>query len=344
MADGKHYVIIGNGVAGNRAAAVLRERAPDDRVTIVSMGALLFYNRYELPAVFRGRCDWRDYLVHTPDYYEKNRITVRRNCRVAQVDPLRRVLVLKHREEMHYDRLLIASGGRGYLPVGLGEYAHLLHHFNTYRAAMQTAQALPKGGRVVMLGGDVLGIDLARNLIDTGYRVTLLPSGHCFWPHSLTPEERPRFLDALRRIGIDVEEDGAVERIEEGKGRRAPARRVITTDGRVLEGDVVMAFYGLAPMLDFIAGSGIDIERGLLVSPELHTTDENIWAAGDVCQIWCAEQNAYRFYYGWKNVRAMGEIAALNMTGGSETFHGAVDETLTIDETGAIRSPFWEYD
>lgn len=343
MTDDRHFVIIGNGVAGNHAAAVLRARDPDIRITIVSMGALLFYNRYELPAVFRGRCDWRDYLVHPPSYYEKKRITVRRNCRVAQVDPARRVLVLKHREEMHYDRLLIASGGRGYLPVGLSEYAHLLHSFNTFRDAIRTAAALPRGGRVVMLGGDVLGLDLARNLVDAGYRVTLLPGEHTFWPHDVAAEDYPRFLDALRRMGIDVEEDGTAERIEEGKGRNGPARRVITTDGRVLAGDVVMAFYGLTPMLDFVAGSGVDIERGLMVSPELHTTDENIWAAGDVCQIWSAEQNAYRFYYGWKNVKAMGEIAALNMTGGSESFHGAVDETLTLDENGTLHSPFWEY-
>ena len=70
MADIRHYVIIGNGMAGNAAAAELRERDPESRVTIVSAGALLFYNRYDLPAVFQGCESWVDLLVHPPEHYE----------------------------------------------------------------------------------------------------------------------------------------------------------------------------------------------------------------------------------------------------------------------------------
>jgi NADPH-dependent 2,4-dienoyl-CoA reductase/sulfur reductase-like enzyme len=91
-------------------------------------------------------------------------------------------------------------------------------------------------------------------------------------------------------------------------------------------------------------GSGVDIERGLLVDPNLRTTDDHIWAAGDVCQIWSAEDNAYRFYYGWNNLRAMGEVAARNMTGDDEPFVGSTVETLCIDDTGRVDSPFWRHD
>ena len=115
-------------------------------------------------------------------------------------------------------------------------------------------------------------------------------------------------------------------------------------DGRELAGDVVMPFFGLMPSLEFMVGSGVDIERGLLVNPELRTTDPHIWAAGDVCQIWSADDNAYRFYYGWKNVKAMGELAARNMTGGEEPFQTFVEETLTVDEQGRLHSSFWDYD
>ncbi len=343
MTAERHHAIIGNGVAGNRAAAVLRERNADDRITIISVGALLFYNRYELPRVFRGERDWRAYLVNPPSYYEDNAITVRRHCQVTEVDTERRVLTLSHREEVGYDDLLIASGGRGYLPVTLSEYGHLFNYFNTYRTAMATARALPEGGTVIMLGGDVLGIDLARNLVATDHRVVLVPSEQLFWPHKVEAEDYPNLLGALTRKGIEVVENGPIERVEEGP-EDGPARRVVLADGRRLDGDVVMPFYGLSPTLDFVSGSGVDIERGVLVNPELHTTDEHIWAAGDVCQIWCAEENTYRFYYGWKNVKAMGEIAARNMTGANDSFHTFLDESLIVDDAGEIHSSFWEYD
>lgn len=343
MATDKHYVIIGNGVAGNQAAAVLRARDPENRITIISLGALLFYNRYELPRIFRGECDWRRYLVNPPAYYEDNHIVVRRNCQVTMVDTQRRCLTLAHREEVHYDSLLVASGGGAYVPMALSEYEPLLNHFNTYRSAMATAKALPEGGTVLMLGGDILGIDIARNLVAYGYRVVLVPSEQLFWPHKVAPEKYPSYLAALADMGIEVVEGGPIDRIE-GGAEGAPRRLVVMTDGREYAGDVVMPFYGLAPALDFISGAGIDIERGLLVNPELCTTDPCIWAAGDVCQIWCAEENAYRFYYGWKNVKAMGEIAARNMTGDHETFHTFLDEALTIEDQGRLHSSFWEYD
>ena len=127
MAAEPHHVIIGNGVAGNEAAAVLRARDPDIRITIISVGGLLFYDRYQLPQVFAGKRDWREFLVYPPSYYEEQRITVRRKCRVVHVDPTRRVLSLAHREEVGYDQLLIASGGGAQLPPRLAEYQPLLH-------------------------------------------------------------------------------------------------------------------------------------------------------------------------------------------------------------------------
>ena len=343
MTSDRHYVIIGNGVAGNRAAEVLRERDPDHRITIISMGSLLFYNRYELPRVFKGEHDWRSYLVHPPEYYERNRITVRRNTRVTQIDTNRRVLNLSHREEVGYDQLLVASGGGAYLPVGLREYRPLLHYFGTYRAAMAAARILGDRGTVVMLGGDILGIDVAHNMAAAGHRVILVPGEQLFWPHKIPTEEYPTYLAALGDMDVEVVEGGPVERIE-GDPANGSGRRVVMADGRDYDCDLVMPFYGLSPALDFISGADVDIERGLMVSPQLHTNNPDIWAAGDVCQIWSAEENAYRFYYGWRNVKAMGEIAAINMTGAEEPFHSSVDEALVIEKTGGLRSSFWEYD
>ena len=338
-----HYVIIGNGVAGNEAAHYLRERDPNSRITIVSAGRLLFYNRYQLPRMFHDTCDWRDFLVHPPAYYDDNRIVVRRNSLVTYVDAAQKTLMLAHKEELSYDSLLVASGGSAYLPAELADSAHLLDSFLTYRDACKVRAALPKGGKVVMLGGDVLGLDLARNLVEEDYSVTIVTAEQTFWPHRVEKEERAGFIEALRSMGMDVVEDAHVVGLEEGASGMS-ARRVLFADGRELFADVVMPFYGLAPAADFMVRSGVDMERGLLVQPDLRTTDHNIWAAGDVCQIWSGEENRYRFYYGWKNIKRMGEIAGRNMTGDDVTIDTFSDETLHIDDNGRIETPYWEYD
>jgi len=122
------------------------------------------------------------------------------------------------------------------------------------------------------------------------------------------------------------------------------ARHILFDDGREIFADVVMPFFGLLPAADFMMGSGVDFERGLLVGTNLQTTDHNIWAAGDVCQIWSPEENQYRFYYGWQNVKKMGEIAARNMTGDDIYWETATDHKMYIDENRQIVSPYWEHD
>lgn len=339
-----NYVIIGNGAAGNEAARYLRERDADSRITLVTAGRLLFLNRYEFPKVLDGVDDWREFLVHSPDYYDRQRITVRRLSPIDRVDPQHNVVELRHKEQVKYDKLLVASGGGGYLPEYLREYRHLLHDFNSIKNAQLTRSALPaQGGKVVMLGGDIKGLDLARKLVGAGHEVIVAASEHLFWPHPVSAEDIPPYVAALEKMGIQTIQDRKVARIEAGS-KGMLARRVVFDDDSELNADVVMAYYGLMPALHFMLGSGVDIARGLLVDPQLKTGNEKIWAAGDVCQIWSPEENQYRFYYGWKKVKMMGRIAAINMTGGAETVSTFEEDRLSVNDKGEIDSTFWEYD
>ncbi len=342
----RHHVVIGSGVAGSQAAETLREREPDARISILTLSSLLFYNRYDLPKVFRGHRDWREFLAFPADYYRERRIGMRRCSRVAGVDATRRSILLDHKEEIRFDTLLVASGGRGYIPEDLAEFRPLMHPFSSYTEAVTAAGVVPERGHVIMLGGDMIGLDLARTLLDTRHRVTLVAGPQTFWPHEVGEDERPTLMAALEAMGIEVVEGadaGGIASIEKG-ARGLSARRVLFHDGTELYGDAVMPFFGLVPSVEFMLGSGVDIERGLLVNPALRTTNDGIYAAGDVCQIWSDADKRYRFYYGWKNVRAMGDLAARNISGGADPWVPAQDEKLHIGADGKIQSPFWEYE
>lgn len=346
MSTPRHYVVIGSGVAGSQAAETLRQCDPSGRVSMVTLSNLPAYNRYDLPKVFRGDRDWRKFLIRPPEYYRDHKIELRRATRVSKVEPITKKILLGHNEEISYDMLLVASGGHAHVPPELEEFRSLLHGFGNFEQAMGVVAALPKGGHAVMLGGDMIGLDLARTLVATGYRVTLVAESHAFWPHELSGDERPQALNALRKMGIEVvdcAETGNVTSITEGR-KGLPPRQIHFAGGSEIHADVVMPFFGLAPSVEFMVGSGVDIERGLLVSRALKTTDANVFAAGDVCQIWRDEDRRYHFYYGWKNVRAMGDLAARNMVGGEEPWVAPQDERLQISAAGEIQSPFWDYE
>ena len=345
MSRPRHHVIIGTGVAGNQATRTLRQREPGARISLLTLSALPFYNRYDLPRVFRGVHDWREFLVDPPSFYQDQRIELRRCTQVVNVDAQHKTIALEHNETLSYDTLLVASGGRPYLPEELSEYRDLLDGFSSFEQAMAMQSKLPPGGTVAHPGRRH---DRAGPGAHAG-RYRAPRRAGCRQAHLLAARRNTR---AAQRAAGRAGAHGyryhrgrcpRGHRVYSGRARGFAARRIVFGKGRECTADVVLPSFGLAPSVEFMIGSGVAIERGLLVSPTLRTTDESIMAAGDVCQIWSDADNRYRFYFGWKNVRAMGELAARNLTGDDEAFVPAQDETLHIHDGITIHSPFWEY-
>jgi NAD(P)H-nitrite reductase large subunit len=337
-----HHVIIGSGSAGFGAAITLRAADQNCRITMITMDSLPFYNRYDLPQIFRGRQDWRDLLDVPPSKYDELDIKLRRCTRVVDVEGSSQLITLAHQETVAYDRLLVCAGGRSYLPENLTNHMDLIHGFGSFEAAMRVYKDLPKGGTAIMIGGDMVGIDLALTLLDTGYKVTLIANQQTFWPHEMTAAEQKPLLKALEAKGMTVFADHRPIGVSDDCGNGA-ARCVTLEDGTEVIGDVVMSFCGLSPSVEFMLGANVDIERGILVNAELRTSNETIWAAGDVCQIWHDKEKAYKFYHGWKNVRVMGELAARNMLGGHEIFDVNVEDQIGVDTDGQLNSTFWTH-
>ncbi len=340
MSAAQHHVIIGSGSAGFGAAMTLSSEDNNCRITMITMDALPFYNRYDLPRVFRGHHDWRELLAVSPERYDELGITLRRSSRVVDVDGINKTISLAHQENIAYDHLLVCAGGRSYIPENLSESAGLMHGFGSFEAAMNLYNALPAGGTAIMIGGDMIGIDLALTLLDTGYNVVLIANQQSFWPHVITDDERSELLHALSAKGMRIFDKSRPVGIL-GNDADGPARIVALEDDTMISGDVVMSFCGLASSVEFMLGAGVDIERGLLVNPELRTSNETIWAAGDICQIWHDQEKIYKFYHGWKNVRVMGELAARNMLGAHEIFDVDIKDRLYIDGEGNLCSTFW---
>lgn len=342
MAAPLHHVIIGTGSAGFGAAKTLRAADAECRITMITMDSLPFYHRYDLPEIFRGRQDWRDLLDVPPAKYDELNIKLRRRSRVIDVDGTNQIITLAHQETVAYDRLLVCAGGRPYMPENLTVHANLIHGFGSFEGAMQIYSDLPTGGTAIVIGGDMIGIDLALTLLDTGYKVALIANQQTFWPHELSEKERKTLLKALEEKGMKIFADHRPVGVSDDRSN-GTARCVTLEDGTEVIGDVVMSFCGLSPSVEFMLGADVDIERGILVTPELRTSNKTIWAAGDVCQIWHDKEKAYKFYHGWKNVRVMGELAARNMLGGNEIFDVNVEDRIGVDEDGQLNSTFWTH-
>ncbi len=308
----RRYVIIGNGIAANRAAVVLREGDRKARITIVAEECFAFYNRHLLPDFVAGKLREEDLTVNPPEFYMERKIKLRLSQKVVRIDPDEHIVVLGHKEKLTYSALVICSGGVPRIPAVYDRFAKDFFVLKTLADARSLRERLTGVTKVLFLGGDLIAVSLGKALKSIGKEVAFLLEGNAFWPLELTQQRHERFAAALKTAGFGIVEDGGLEELASGE---EGGFRVRTKGGTEVEADLVGAFYGLVPDVGFLEGSGINVDRGILVDDHLRTNVPDVYAAGDCAKIYNPAVSNYWVSIGWPNAERLGECAAHNVLG-----------------------------
>ncbi len=338
----EHYVIIGNGVAANAAVDILRQGDPDSRITVISREFFPFYYRHKLRFVISEELQEDQIVVRPPAHYREQNIRLRLGQEVQRVDLKEKTLYLKHMEKVHFTRLLLCCGGWPRIPEVHYTYRH---HFTIVKGlshAREFKEKLAGVKRVLMVGGDLVSLRITETLLRMGREVLFLIDRDSFWPLTLTDEIRTEFAERLTKHGAEVLIDDEITGIEEVAGieEGTSGYEVTTRREKRISCDLVGAFFGLVPNVEFLFSSGLDIDRGILVDDHLQSRNPDVYAAGDCAQIWNPAINNYWVSIGWENARLLGEVAARNMLGESATA-GAPKESALDYEGLKINTSWW---
>ena len=307
-----HYAIVGNGAAGNRAAQVLREGDGEAKISLISAEQTHYLHRHRLAGFLARGGDLESLAVHPWTWYEEKGIHLRLNQPVVQVDPGNKQLLLAHRERIEYDKLLICSGARHRMPEYLSHFEKRIRRFSHARDAILLRKRIDDIEHLTLIGGDCVGLQLLGALLPAGKRVTLIMDDYRFWPLELDEGARKRLSAALARTGLTViRDDFVVDVQEKGEGLHIETER-----GERFDTDEAIVCSGLVPCLEFLSDSGIAMQRGILTNTRLETSAPDVWAAGEVAEIYHEEIKDYRCSTGYANAVTQGEIAARNMLGG----------------------------
>lgn len=332
----EHYVIVGNGAAANRAATVLRQGDPEARITLISDEFFPFYYRHMLAGYLVGECEESDLVVHPADHYKENRIRLRLGQTVVKVDYEARTLFLKHMEKLHYTKLLLCVGSRPRIPEIHYAYRQHFAVMKTLAHARALRERLPNVRRVLITGGDLVSLRVARALMRRGKEVTFLIDGESFWPLELTSERRTELAEALSKVGIELMPDDDLAAVEP----QASGGYLVTTRREAkLECDLIGAFFGLVPDVEFLLGSGLDVDRGVLVNDFLETNVPHVYAAGDCAQVYNPAIRNYWVSIGWPNAERLGEVAGRNILGA--TVHADEPPTNALTYEGIKVNTSW---
>jgi NADPH-dependent 2,4-dienoyl-CoA reductase/sulfur reductase-like enzyme len=308
-----HYAILGNGVAGMEAALALRRRDAAARISLISDEHDHFYSRPALMYVFCGQLDLRGTEPYDRGLYERMRFE-RVRGRVASLDASGRELSFEGGRTLGYDRLLLAAGSRARMGSWPGVEGPGVHAFVTLRDLEALDHEAKPGGRAVVIGGGLIGVEVAEVLLERGLSVTFVIRENWYFPLALDAQESAMVAGHMRERGCDVRLGANVSGIARDAGGRV--RGVTLEGGGAAPCDLVVVSIGVVPNTGFLESSGLALSQGgaIEVDDALRTSASDVWAAGDCANVPWAD-GTRRPEQLWYTARDQGRVAARSMLG-----------------------------
>jgi NAD(P)H-nitrite reductase large subunit len=332
------HVIIGNGPTGVVAAEALRSLDPHAQITLIGDEPEPPYSRMAIPYFLVGNIpDSGTYLRKTPDHFAKAGIELVRG-RVARVDSAGHRIHLENGEDFGYDRLLIATGSRPVRPPVPGMDLPAVHTCWTLADARAIVEKAQAGTRVLQIGAGFIGCIILEALVARGVKLTVVEAGDRLVPRMMTPRAGTMIRRWVERNGITVHVNAKIASI----APQGDALLGRLESGETVDADLVICAAGIRPNVEFLAGSGIEIGRGIRVDDRMRTSMPDIYAAGDVTE-------APGFHSGEPEVNAVqpnaadqARIAAINMAGGDTRSQGSLAFNV-LDTLGLISTSFGQW-
>jgi NAD(P)H-nitrite reductase large subunit len=312
-----HHIIIGDGPAGEKAAEIIRQEKPSDRITIITDEPTPFYLRPGLVNYLAGEMGDHHFCTKDISKYPQRNIELILNTRVINILPAQQEITMVSQEtnveqRLPYDQLLIAAGAHYFISPQLQPFRQYIHSMYTLDDANRLIIASKTAKTAIVMGGSLLGAELVRALYQLGLQVTYLTRKETFWPRMLFHTHAEQIAAVLRQHGIEVVYG------EDIRSMIIYADKVIgitTSKRREIDCDLVGIATDLVPNVAFLKDSGLKIFRGIVVDPNMRTNLPNIFAAGDIAQVYYPKHKMHQVHYSWINAAEQGEIAGSNMAG-----------------------------
>jgi 3-phenylpropionate/trans-cinnamate dioxygenase ferredoxin reductase subunit len=302
---------VGAGLAAATVAQTLRDGGYDRPVTLIGEEKERPYERPGLSKDYlQGKTAAADLYVHSSEWYSDHQVRTHFGEKVLRIDRERCEVRLQSGQAVGYDHLILATGAsprRLSLPGGDLAGVHTLRRIedaNTLRAA------LAPGKRWVMIGGGWIGLEVAASARLAGCEVSVLESGPIPLRRVLGDELGEYFAALHRSNGVDVRTGVSVSAVI-GEAGHVTA---VETDGGLIPADLVLVAIGVTPNTSLAASAGLEIDNGIVVDDQLHSSDRHILAVGDVANADHPILGRLRVEH-WDNAIRHGQLAAKTILG-----------------------------
>ena len=316
----EHIVIIGNGISGITAARHIRKQS-DHKITVVSAETEYFFSRTALMYVYMGHMKFKHTQPYENWFWKKNNINLVQGY-VDHIDTSTKTMSFSNRGNLNYDKLIIATGSKpnkfGWPGQDLNGVIGM-YHKQDLELLEQHAPNNKVCERAVIVGGGLIGIELAEMLHSRHIPVTFLVRESSFWNGVLPDGESKMINQEIINNGIDLRLSTNLKEIVSDENGHVKSV-IIEETGEEIPCNLVGLTAGVSPNIDFLKTSKIKTNRGVMVNRYLETNIPGIYAIGD-----CAEQHEAigqrrPIEAVWYTGRMMGETVAQTICGNSTQY------------------------
>lgn len=276
-------VIVGNGMAAARLVQELKQGSGfAGRILMIGREPRPAYNRVLLSPLLAGEIEAEALALHSTDWYAANGIELLCNDPVVQLEPHAHRLATARGRTIRYGQLVLATGANASLPPLPGIGLDGVMGFRTWQDVETLRARADQGGRAVVIGGGLLGLEAAEGLRKRGMRTCVLQRSGYLLNRQLDRHAAGLLQQTLQARGLEIITDAAVECLRGDEQQRVTA--VALKDGRVLPAELVVVAAGITPETALARAAGLDCDRAIIVDAQLRTCAEAVFALGECCQ------------------------------------------------------------
>lgn len=313
-------VIIGNGITGITAAREVRKKS-DVSILVISEESEHFYSRPALMYIYMGHMKYEHTKPYEDFFWNKNRIALKKG-RVISVIPGDRCVKLASGEEIPYKKLVIATGSQSNRFGWEGENLHGVCGLYNLQDLQTLEQYSDKIKTAVLVGGGLIGVELAEMLRTRGKRVIMLVRENHYWGNILDDVEGAFIEKHIASHGVKIKTNTQLEKIIGDTAGNVAG--IITSAGEQIECEYVGLTAGVRPNIGFLDGSGIRTNRGVLVNNRLETNFPDIYAAGDCAELEERQSDLPKVEQLWYTGRMQAEVLARNILGSQAEYERGI--------------------
>ncbi|TPE46353.1 NAD(P)/FAD-dependent oxidoreductase [Pontibacter mangrovi] len=308
---GRRIVIIGNGISGITCARHIRKRDSEAHITIISGETEHFFSRTALMYVYMGHMKHEHTKPYEDWFWEKNRLQLVHDW-VTSIDFEQKQLQLQQQEPLQYEILILALGSKPNMFGWPGQELQGVQGLYSYQDVQRMNENTASCQRAVVVGGGLIGVEMAEMLLSRKIPVTFLVREERFWQGVLPKEESELGMRHMREHHVDLRLQTELQEIlADDSGR---VRAVVTRAGEEIPCQFVGLAVGVKPNIDLVRNTELEVNMGILVDQHFATNLPNVFAIGDCAEYRVPLPNRKSVEQVWYTGRMHGETLAHNLT------------------------------